>query len=214
MNCKRIMRQIPLAVGQDLGVGKQRSFDEHLRRCLPCYREFRDYTDALAALDPLRAPADFKAPAGLAQTIIAELRANQPGPLAPHPTPIWSRSSRALRYGLPLAAAFAIFALAGIFSMNEAGNPGGESLGQQSRISMPPVESVGFVESVESVESLTRTISAPPHELDFRDDQLGPAYVFPERFHPGRLRLVGPVSSRRSDPLPHVIVPISKRNDF
>ena len=208
MTCKRFMRQIPLAVGQDLSPEQLRSFDVHLRRCLSCYREFRDYADALSALDPLRAPAGFEAPDGLPEAIMAEVRMNEPGPLAPHPTPIWSRSSRTLRYGLPAAAAVLVFGLAGLYVTNQ----GGELPGHTPQIPRGLVDDPRVV-PVNRFPGAPDPAAPDPAKADL-EDQLGPSYVFPERFHPGKLRLIGPVPSLRSEPLPSVTVPISKRNDF
>jgi len=182
---------IPLAVGLDLAAEEQQAFDDHLRRCLSCYREYRDYVDALAALDPLRAPAGFEAPEGLAEAIVAEVRAGEPGPLAPHPTPFWARPSRTIRYGLPLAAAAVVFTLAGLFVSQFGKRPEGH-VPQMPKIFDAPV--------------VTPIVNDPP-------DQFGPAYVFPESIHPGRLRRVeGPL--RMSEPLPTMVVPINKRNDY
>ncbi|MFH0946487.1 MAG: hypothetical protein V2A76_14925 [Planctomycetota bacterium] len=192
MSCRKFRGQTPLAVGHDLPADQQRTFDEHLRGCLSCYREYRDHADALAALNPLRAPASFDAPDGLVDAIIAGVWAAEPGPLAPHPTPFWARPSRTIRYGLPLAATVLIFSLAGLYLSMVGGEP-------QGRVpQIPP-----YVSS-----PTLRPISNTP------DDEIGPVYVFPERFHPGRLRHVGPASLRWSEPLPPAAVPISERNDF
>jgi len=210
MSCSRFMRQIPLAMGQDLGPEQMRSFDGHLRRCLACYREFRDYADALARLDPLRSPPDFDAPDGLCEAIMDEVREHEPGPLAPHPTPLWSRSSRTLRYGLPLAAALAVFLLAGMYAAR---------LGGSAPVHLPQIPRQLLDPKVVTVnrfqdEPNQQPSQQPNQQRDQQPDQLGPSYLFPEQHQPGRLRLIGPASSRRSEPLPAVVVPISKRNDF
>ena len=195
MICRKFRSRIPLAVGHDLPVDQQRQFDEHLRHCLSCYREYRHHADALAALNPARAPATFDAPEGLAEAILAEIREGEPGPLAPHPTPFWARSSRTIRYGVPFAAAVLIFSLAGLyFSM-----VGGETQGHVPQIP----------------KDLNRPDTTVLYDPTDPADQFGQQYVvYPDRIHPGRLRHVGTAPFRKSEPLPPVVVPISKRNDF
>jgi len=194
MNCNSVRRQIPLAVGNDLDPGAQRIFDEHLRSCLSCYREYRDYQDVLANLDPIRAPEPALAPAGLAEAILAEVRAGTPGPLASHPVPLWMRSAFLRRAALPLAATFLVFAIAGMHFLG-GGKP-----------SRPHTIPGGMFDPPTTMVINPTTPAAGNGPVD--------TLVIPEVL-PGNLRFVGPAPFCQQEPLPAARVRnVSNTSDF
>ena len=111
LSCMQTASLAALASGRDLPRDEQARFDEHVRKCLACYREYREYLNSRGQLDPLR--GDGVAPDGLLDEVMAGIRANEPGPLAPHPNPWWTRPL--LGQVIPLAASFVFFALAGMY---------------------------------------------------------------------------------------------------
>jgi hypothetical protein len=195
MICSSVRKQIPLAVGGDLDAEDQRIFDEHLRSCLSCYREYRDYQDVLAKLDPIRAPEPVAAPAGLAEAILAEVRAGTQGPLAPHPMPLWARSAFLPRVVLPLAAALLVFTIAGMHFLD-----GGKS----SRPQAIPGGMFGDPPTTMVINPTTPAAGDGPVDT----------LVIPEVL-PGSLRFVGPAPFYQQEPLPAARVRnVSDTSDF
>ncbi len=187
MSCERIRKLIPLAVGNDLDAGRKRWVDHHVTGCLSCYREMRDWAETLAVLDPVRAPSTAPAPSGLLESILDEVAAAPPGPLAPHPTPLRTRASRAGRYALAFAAGFLVMGTVGLRFLGDVGSPAsGAGAG-------PRVQPVSYTP----------------------DDVTGAhRFVLPQGT-PAKLRLVGPVRHEGTDSIPPArIVPVSQRNDF
>lgn len=192
MTCKQFRKRIPLAIGNDLDGDALAVFDEHLRSCLACYREYRDFADAMAELDVLRAPDPSEPPDELVEAILAEVRAAEPGPLAPHPTPFWARS-RLVRNGVPVAAAVVVFSFAGLMVFGDRGNT--------TQRTAPRIPDDEFLPTVVNV--------APGPA-----DQFGTRYIFPVNLHPNLTNGSESRRPRSTEPLPPAVVPISHRNDF
>lgn len=196
---------MPLAAGgagagADLDPRRLVEFERHVRSCLSCYRELREYGEALQALRPLRAPADSAPPEGLEDAIlagVARMQAGEPGPLAPHPAPFYARPA-VIKTALPAAALLLISAVAGL--LLQLGGAAPQPPGEFER---PParIPEGAFLPVV-------RTVEPGP---SWPADQLGDRYVFPAGLH--RVLLESD-RSLKIEPLPPAVVPVSNRNDY
>lgn len=84
--CKTVRNMLPLHVGRDLDPIHTPHVDEHLRTCLPCFREFRALTEVRGCLGVL---AEEPLPAGIldgfTEEVMARIEIAEPGPVAELP---------------------------------------------------------------------------------------------------------------------------------
>ncbi len=197
MSCTRIQKKLPLAVGGDLDAESLERVTTHVRGCLTCYRVYRSYRDSLNALGPFRAPSAPSAPPGLFEAIMRDVEERVEGPRAPHPTPLWARSSRLARYTIPFAAGFVVVASVGLHVFDRRTNerPVAPS---RDETSAPFV----FV-------NRNGSGSGPADRIDSSD-----SFVIPPVLRSGRLRPIGPASLRRSEPFPPAALRTISQDDF
>lgn len=106
--CRTVRNMLPLHVGRDLDPRHVAAVDEHLGRCLSCFREFHVLADVRGRLGVL---AEEPLPAGIldgfTEEVMARIAVGEPGPAAavlrPR-TPWWSRPSLAAAAALLLVA--------------------------------------------------------------------------------------------------------------
>jgi anti-sigma factor RsiW len=118
--CRSIRDLLPLHVGGDLDAGPARRVDEHLHRCLSCFRDFRDLAamrQRLVVLGEQQPPA-----AGLehfTEEVMARIALGERGPAAELPGVRRSRPA----VMLPLAAAATLLVGVALGFVARAGQP-------------------------------------------------------------------------------------------
>lgn len=115
--CRQVRDLLPLHVGGDLDPRQAETVDEHLHRCLACFREYREFLNLRGRLGVL---ADEPLPSGVldgfADEVMARIAVGEPGPAAELP----GRTSTLHRITRYAAAAAVLFALGlGLASLND-----------------------------------------------------------------------------------------------
>ncbi len=174
MTCNRIRKLIPLAVSRDLEPGVLRAVEDHTKTCLACFRELRAYAEQFelravlkpAALDAV--PEEFGT--GIVDDVMGAIRRGEDGPAAPIARPLSPAISRLVRYGVAVAAGFALFAVLRFSA--DPGSPGPSS-GSPPGI-VQPARGTRFVTpaSTNGANGPIRTERLPPvrlvqHKNDF-----------------------------------------------
>ena len=86
-SCRTVRDLLPLHVGRDLDPRKAAAVDEHLHRCLSCFREYREYLDLRGTLGVLaEPPLPEGALDGFVEEVMARVALGEAGPEAPLPT--------------------------------------------------------------------------------------------------------------------------------
>jgi len=124
--CRTVRNMLPLHAGGDLDPRHVAAVDEHLKGCLTCYRELREFVSMRGRLGVLaEAPLPRGILDGFAEEVMARIDIREPGPAAEAPRPAsvhWYAWPR-----LAAAAAVLIAALAGWRLLEDEGVPLGSS---------------------------------------------------------------------------------------
>lgn len=85
-SCRTVRHMLPLHAGGDLDPRHVDAVDGHLKTCLPCFREFREYASMRSRLGVL---AEERLPEGalegFAEEVMARIAVGEPGPAAAAP---------------------------------------------------------------------------------------------------------------------------------
>jgi len=107
-NCRTVRDLLPLHVGGDLPADKAALVDEHLPTCLPCFREYREFTAMRERLGVLtEQPLPEGVLDGFADEIMARIAVGEPGPRAELPTAM-ERARMWPRYAAAAAVLIAV----------------------------------------------------------------------------------------------------------
>lgn len=190
MNCDQVRNEIPLAVGGDLVPQLQKAVMEHVKTCLSCYRLYHEYEESLEALHSLKASDPSRVPDGILDAVMADVRTGVPGPAAPPPrVPVWARVNQIRRVAVPFAAGLAVMASAAFFMEDDP-----------TLVTEPEIEASPLTSGNEIVGR--------------NSDSFGMDAILPDRTS-GTLRLVGPASFRKTEPLPPArLRTVGLHNDF
>jgi hypothetical protein len=102
-NCRNVRDLLPLHVGGDLPPGRGAAVDEHLHRCLPCFREYRELTTMRERLGVLTdQPLPEGVLDGFTEEVMARIAVGEAGPRAPLPAAL-DRSRTWTRYAAAAA---------------------------------------------------------------------------------------------------------------
>jgi anti-sigma factor RsiW len=151
--CRTVRDLLPLHVGGDLEVQKAELVDEHLHRCLACFREYRELLMVRGHLGVL---ADQPLPPGVldgfTDEVMARIALGEPGPAAELPG-----SSRPLQRVLRYAAAAAVLLALGL---------GLASLNDLPPSQAPPGGRAPSGTVVRSLGSTPAAVSAPARPVE------------------------------------------------
>ncbi|MEW6743314.1 MAG: zf-HC2 domain-containing protein [Planctomycetota bacterium] len=133
MRCRRVLKLLPLQVGGDLSPAEARAVEEHLSRCLGCFREARAYEASLKPVWDLAREAAPEAMVGhLAERVLQG--AHSPGPRAPSMQQLNLHKTFVAR-AVAAAAAVLVIVVGTAFLGRPAAPVGGTAVPQ--RISLP-----------------------------------------------------------------------------